>query len=355
MAQTRHIDWVDAAKGMSILMVVMLYSVYSVGEDTGAISSLHYVIGFMTPFRMPDFFAISGLFLARTLTHSNTHFFDRRVVHYGYFYLLWVAIHLVLKVALAEGNPGLALTQFAWSLVEPYGVLWFLYVLMLVNLGVWLLHALRVPHWLGLIGAAALEIAPIHTGAYAVDQFATYFVFFYAGYALAPMFFNLVALAQKYKALALSAISAWALMNAIAVFLPSHTMHTTHIDMGIAGVPGLGLVYSLLGIMALFAIAGLLSGLKSMAWLKWIGKHSIVLYVAFALPMTATRMVLLKTGIVTDPTAMGAIVFAAAVAGPFALYAAVQKTGIGKFLFERPAFLYLDRLPARHQKLIPAE
>lgn len=356
MQKTGQIDWVDAAKGMSILMVVLLYSVYSVGEDMGQVGALHYAVGFMTPFRMPDFFAISGLFLARTLDRGTQRFFDRRVVHYAYFYLLWATIHITLKVALAQGDPALALDQLAWSLVAPYGVLWFIYVLALVNVAVWALEALKVPHWLGLVGAAGLQIAPIHTGAYAVDQFAAYFVYFYAGYALAPLFFRTVELALAHKRLAIGGLIAWAYMNGIAVFLPGHMAHPASFDMGLAATPVLQLVYASLGILALFTLAGLLSSLPVMAWLNWIGRHSIVLYVAFALPMTATRLVVLKTGLVDDPALVAAIVFAASVIVPFALYAIVQKTGYGRFLFERPAAFHIDR-PRRRQRdtLAPAE
>ena len=35
MQEKRRFDWVDAAKGLSILLVVMMYSAYNVGEYTG--------------------------------------------------------------------------------------------------------------------------------------------------------------------------------------------------------------------------------------------------------------------------------------------------------------------------------
>ena len=62
--ETSRLDWVDTAKGISIILVVMMYSVFNVGSDTGEAGFWHYVIGFATPFRMPEFFLISGLFLS---------------------------------------------------------------------------------------------------------------------------------------------------------------------------------------------------------------------------------------------------------------------------------------------------
>lgn len=355
MANRTRYDWVDAAKGVSILMVVMLYTTYSVGEDLGTWGPLHYLAGYLTPFRMPDFFAISGLFLASTLNKSALTFFDRRVVHYAYFYLLWLAIHLTIKVALGAGDPGLALEQYVIGLVEPYGVLWFIYVLALVNLAVKVLRVLRVPHWAAWLGAAGLEILPVHTGFYAIDQFAEYFVFFYTGYALAPVFFRIVGYALDRPRRAIAGLAVWAGVNGAAVFLPGYAVHPTSFEMGFAGMPGLHLVFAYLGMLALFITAGLVSSLPAMRWLTFIGKHSIVLYVAFALPMTAMRTLLLKTGVVTDITVLTLVVYVAALAFPFALYWMTQKFGIGRFLFDRPEWTKIDRSAEPRGKLVPAE
>ncbi|HZY68332.1 MAG TPA: acyltransferase family protein, partial [Devosia sp.] len=67
---TDRLNWVDSAKGMSIILVVMMYSVFNVGQDAEGVGIFHYVIGFATPFRMPEFFLISGLFLSQVLARS---------------------------------------------------------------------------------------------------------------------------------------------------------------------------------------------------------------------------------------------------------------------------------------------
>ena len=62
---SQRMPWVDAAKGICIILVVMMYATYNTGEHTGKVGFLHYAIGFATPFRMPEFFLISGLNRAR--------------------------------------------------------------------------------------------------------------------------------------------------------------------------------------------------------------------------------------------------------------------------------------------------
>eukprot|EP01036_Dinobryon_divergens_P013329 gene13329-17978_t len=66
--QNARLNWVDTAKGMSIILVVMMYCVFNVGQDLEGVGLFHYVIGFATPFRMPEFFLLSGLFLDQVLS-----------------------------------------------------------------------------------------------------------------------------------------------------------------------------------------------------------------------------------------------------------------------------------------------
>ena len=57
-----RVDWVDYAKGICIIMVVMMHSVLGVELAAGETGFMHVLVAFAKPFRMPDFFLISGLF-----------------------------------------------------------------------------------------------------------------------------------------------------------------------------------------------------------------------------------------------------------------------------------------------------
>src|SRR5690349_13325427 len=59
-----RIDWIDYAKGICIIMVVMMHSVLGVELAAGQTGFMHFLVAFAKPFRMPDFFLISGLFLS---------------------------------------------------------------------------------------------------------------------------------------------------------------------------------------------------------------------------------------------------------------------------------------------------
>jgi uncharacterized membrane protein YcfT len=337
---SKRMEWVDMAKGLSIFLVVMMYAASSVGEDTGQVGIFHWAIAFATPFRMPEFFLISGLFLSQVIDRPWRSFTDRRVVHYFYFYVLWAVIHIVFKVGLMSRDPAGALQQIALAVVEPYGVLWFIYMLAVVGAATKLLHELKAPKWAVFVAATILQMAKVHTGSYLVDQFCAYFVFFFSGFLLASHIFQLASWAQKHVPLALAGLAAWTLVNAALVFSLGFRMDPIHPVMGTAGMPGVHLVLALAGTSALCVIAALLTRLPWMYWLQWMGSKSLMIYVAFVLPMGIARTVLIKLGFV-DSTLLTLAVMMISIATPLLVYWLVLRTGRGLFLLERPDWAHL--------------
>ncbi len=107
------------------------------------------------------------------------------------------------------------------------------------------------------------------------------------------------------------------------------------------------------GAGAVVAVAALMARSDVFQPLRYCGEHSIVIYLAFFLPMAATRMVLLKTGIVADLGTISLIVTFIGVIGALCWFWAVRGTRFG-FLFERPDWARLQK-PARTSVLQPAE
>src|ERR1700739_1079035 len=127
---TSRVDWVDYAKGICIVMVVMMHSVLGVEAAAGQTGYMHILVAFAKPFRMPDFFLISGLFLPVVIDRDWRTYLDRKVVHFAYFYLLWVTIQFGFKApALAENSWTHAGLLYLESFIEPFGTLWFIYLL----------------------------------------------------------------------------------------------------------------------------------------------------------------------------------------------------------------------------------
>jgi uncharacterized membrane protein YcfT len=75
-----------------------------------------------------------------------------------------------------------------------------------------------------------------------------------------------------------------------------------------------------------------------MGWLRWLGEHSLVVYVAFTIPMSIFRAAAMWSGILTETGLLSLAVLIVATASPVVLYLIIQRVGFGSFLFERPAW-----------------
>src|ERR1700761_1714672 len=228
-----RVDWVDYAKGFCIVMVVMMHSTLGVEAQAGHEGFMHWLGAFAKPFRMPDFFMISGLFLSRVIDRDWRTYLDRKVVHFAYFYVLWVTIQFAVKAPVFAADHGwpYVFEQYAFAFIEPFGTLWFIYLLPIFFV---VTKATRRVSPAAVWGvAAALQIATIHTGWTTIDESAGRFVYFYTGYLLAPQIFTFATLVQTRSRRAALGLLAWALVNGGLVYA------------GVAGWPGLSLALGL--------------------------------------------------------------------------------------------------------------
>jgi uncharacterized membrane protein YcfT len=320
-----------------VILVVMMHSAVGAGEAMGGEGPLHWIVAFAKPFRMPDFFVISGLFLARTIDRDWRTYLDRKVVHFAYFYFLWLFIQWFLKSGVAGGqDPRAALEQLALAVFEPFGTLWFIYVLPLFFVATKLSR--QIPPAVVLAVAALLETARIHTGWTVPDELAARYVYFLAGYLFAPHVFALAERVVADRRRALFWLLAWAASNGFLAFAPSPFAAFPTL----ASLPLISLVAGFAGAAAVVVSAALLSELRGAGWLRYCGANSLVIYLGFFLPMAAARIVIVKFDLTTSVGLASAVAMACGVAGPLLLHR-VTRDGAFRFLFERPAAF---RLPA---------
>jgi len=341
-AAPARVAWVDYAKGFCIIFVVMMHSTLGVGQATGQEGWLHTVVAFAKPFRMPDFFLISGLFLSQVIDRDWRTYLDRKVVHFVYFYLLWTAIQFAVKAPFFVHEHGVLNTAWLYieSFWEPFSTLWFIYLLPIFFVVTKLAHGLRIPPLVIWLAGAALEMTHLHTGATVIDEFAARFVYFYTGYLLAPRIFTLAKSVDSHPEGALAGLVIWGMINGLLVFN------------GLSELPLISLGLGLAGACAVVAVSVLLAKSDLASPLRYCGRNSIVIYLAFFLPMAASRTLLLKTGWVPDVGTMSAIVTAVGVIGALLWFWAVRSTFL-RFLFERPDRFWIA--PRKRLVLQPAE
>ena len=318
-----RVDWVDYAKGICIVMVVMMHSVLGVELAAGQTGFMHAVVTFAKPFRMPDFFLISGLFLGLVIDRDWRTYLDRKVVHFAYFYVLWVTIQFGFKAPAFAAEQGWAHVgmEYLESFIDPFGTLWFIYLLPIFFVVIKLTR--NMPAILIWGAAALLESAHIATTWTVIDEFSARFVYVYSGYLFADYVFALSNQARAHPALALGGLAAWALVNGSLVAL------------GLSEWPAISLILGLSGACAIITIGTLLAHMRWLNVLRFCGEHSIVIYLAFFLPMASTRTLLLKTGIIHSVGLISVIVTAVGVAGSLLIWRAALWAH-ANFLFERP-------------------
>ncbi|NJM46953.1 MAG: acyltransferase [Alkalinema sp. RU_4_3] len=134
---SNRIDWVDYAKGLGIVLVVMGHSLR--GEMTSAKGSdlliAHPIDAWIYAFHMPLFFFLSGLFARSLRNKTPQDFWTSRWTILIHPYLLWsLIIHGTRSIAgLTDQSWPEFIANFWRVSYEPIGIFWFLYVLGLIS------------------------------------------------------------------------------------------------------------------------------------------------------------------------------------------------------------------------------
>ena len=139
--------------------------------------------------------------------------------------------------------------------------------------------------------------------------------------------------------MAVAAVAGWALGNRVLVSL------------GWATLPFVSLGLWLAGCAAIVTLSAVMSKSDLMAPIRYCGANSIVIYLAFFIPMASTREALISLGVISDVGSMSMIVWVVASVGPLILFWIVRSTPM-RLLFERPRWAYTHNRPSR---LAPAE
>lgn len=307
----RRLEWMDLLRGTAIVLVLAWHAPavpalfgWPVPEWLTAAND------FFLPFRMPSLMFLSGLLLAGSLKKGWREYYVGKFRSLVWPYALWSLIYFT------QYEPTHPLTHWrAWYAV---GYLWFLFFITVYYFIAPLVTRV-FPMWLTpwLFMVASIPLGP------SVEKRLLFFgTFFFLGYWLARQP-RLLTLVKGWAALAMGAIGvAWGVASAIF---------------------GLELAYR--GEFALLSISGLLGAcwLAAQAKGRWvrpitfIGRHSLVYYVAHFPAMTLVVHAALAAGLAPNPS-IWAVNFAvgAAVATGLALF---DRKPWASWLFQAPNIL----------------
>ena len=335
-----RIDWVDAVKGLTIILVVMEHTTFGVQGAIGHLPALFGAVAeFAKPFRMPLFFLVAGLFAYKALYGDLRKFVDGKIIHFAYFYVLWSVIQIGLKIAVPHDGPWkVTYIDLLMIPVQPFAVLWFIYSLAMFFCAMRFLRSARPAYVI--FFAAALYFLRLDTGWMLIDEFAWRFIWFVLGVYGARQIFELADWARAYpaKGLALSGL----LLASLGAVVFSH----------LVDIRGFELLMGVAGASAAIMLVAIAASKNLAAPLTFVGKHSLYIFLSFFLPMAATRMVLVKLGM-ENGDLITLIAMTVAVVAPVIAYRIVANTPLD-FLFTRPDMFRLTAPRGLKHKMVMA-
>jgi uncharacterized membrane protein YcfT len=304
-----HHDWVDTAKGIAIILVVLYHAIiFTVDADSG--SRWSAVAATLGTFRMPLFFFTAGLFAAKAIGLPFRGLFATRVARLLWLYLLWSVIWTAAFTAFPairpDGGPT-ALESLVTLPFLPNANTWFVYALALYFVLAWALR--RLPVWAQLVPAAVVtvlfETNMLQSGDGTLDKMATYFTFFVVAVRSGPLALRLAAHVRLVHAVALAATYAGGTAVAAALSLFS--------------IPGVQLVLSCCAVAAGVSMSVVLGRLSAFRWLAALGRRTLQVYLLHFYPILAVAALLGSSADGAGPLAIALPPLLAAAAIVFSL------------------------------------
>ncbi len=324
-----RVTWVDTFRGLSITLVVIGHVIGGLAmasfvseRDQDWLWSLYKTL---YTFRMPAMFLASGFFAARSIRKGIPRFLGAKTRTLLYPYLLWSlmgwGIHQ-LGSSLTNTTPD------PWGplklLIDPLQGVWFLYVLFLVMVGygAWMSRGDHRISFLVASGLLFLMNGFLGPGPILIDLVAQYAIFFGIGLVVADH---------------LERIRGWMTLSRLLVVGPAmFGLMKLSVGVGWDQQPGLSLVPAMTGSAGMFSIALLVDRCRHLAsCCRYLGQHSLQIYLASGYAAVATRIFLQKVLGLTELSLFLGLCSIAGLVGPLVLVACCKRFGI-KFLFEWP-------------------
>jgi fucose 4-O-acetylase-like acetyltransferase len=298
MSQANRLGWIDYARGIAIIMVVYRHAYEGIA---------HMSIGTDLPYwsyilqesvynlRMPMFFIVAGMFVRSSFRKRGMKLFIRykwETVLYPY--LIWTIIQVGAQIVAAPyTNYPMSWVAFLDILYNPRALMqfWFLYALFAINvLYVSILHygnsERRTMIGVGLLLFVAG--AYVNTTLFSLADIFFFLLYFAIGDALAPYLLD-DENARRIASLKVTAVLLPTVLIAQTIWLAYYMGVPAHSAMDLKGRT-VYLLVSIFGEALILQIAFLLAQKNIADWLRYVGSHSLYIYVMHFLVVSGIRI-----------------------------------------------------------------
>lgn len=327
-AKSSRISWVDHARGIAIMLVVYRHVVIGLKRSGVAITANMYNIQeIFYNFRMPIFFLLSGIFVASSLRRrSRTSILKDRAATILYPYLVWAVILVALEYFFsAFTNSKRSWLDLAYIIIQPRAIdhLWYLFALFNTSVLYLLLSKLVKNPWLHGLLAAALHTATflsfLQGNSLVSDPF-FFYPYFYIGTLMSPRLTN------KGKSGDLLKFSR--LTWVFPLFLAGQWFWFRHREESGTYFP-LFFFISLVACYFVYIVARQIEQ-KGNAWLSWLGKYSLYIYILHVPVAAIIRNIFSHSGLVLNPWVEIVVCWTGGLLIPVLLYIYGTRFGFGK-------------------------
>jgi len=184
-------DWIDLAKGVAILLVVLGHVINSYivsGEFNEYISYTKYVYFTIYSFHMPLYFALSGYLYSKSKAISNVSEYKKvalkKIIALGIPYIIFSLMQGTIQILLSRFTHNhIGFSSLAHILTQPILQFWFIYTLLFIFILVPLLEMIIKNDKFVFLLLFVFKIVSffIVTNVIAIDTFSQYAVYFYSG------------------------------------------------------------------------------------------------------------------------------------------------------------------------------
>jgi uncharacterized membrane protein YcfT len=164
-----RIGWIEALKGITICLVVLHHVTFTAQHwlltEHGAQLPRYMLIidQFLSNCRMPAFFFCSGLVFSKNIYRGRSWIINKRIIGAAWIIVVWTGLSYIFEMTGLELVPWQAeqvlLIYAFWS---PFGVLWFMYAIMICTIASYLLRSFSVRNQL--LIALILSICAAYSG-----------------------------------------------------------------------------------------------------------------------------------------------------------------------------------------------
>lgn len=341
--------WIDYAKGLIILYVVYRHTLSGLINAGLPLANSVYLIQEAS---MPVFFIVSGIFIRSSLEkHGLSSFIRFKFDNLMYPYFTWATLHLTLQIVFRSyANSEKEFFYYFFLIINPRAIdqFWYLYTLFAVMV----LFAVTNSKWFHYRPVPNLLLAfSLYTAAFfvstdwlALNDTMLYYLFLFFGYLSADML-----LPVKNRIFD----SKWPLLLLPVLAVLHYVWYIRYGDVSkLSGLDYAGFLLfipiTVITALFVFMISNWLDRWGKLDVLRYIGSHSLYIYVMHLIVTGALRVILLKLFPDLPPAVLLLLIMAGGTLIPIGCYHLLIQVRLN-FLFEPTFFKVLKPSGSKSQ------